>query len=156
MKQKIINLGMLILLLPMLLFSGCSNGDGLGDDPDFIKAKKIIQANMDKYTDEEASGELIDGVRVIEVTAYQFYFEPTTIIVNQGEKIRIKFSSEDIPHGFEIHGYEIPGYDFNEPVRPGFPIEIEFEAKEQGIFEFICSIYCGFGHSAMKGLFVVR
>tara|TARA_Y100000310_G_scaffold15911_1_gene15955 strand:- start:264 stop:455 length:192 start_codon:yes stop_codon:yes gene_type:complete len=33
---------------------------------------------------------------------------------------------------------------------------IDFDADKKGVWEFICSIYCGFGHSTMKGVFVVR
>ena len=148
-RNNSIRVLLLCILLPTLLF-GCSG------DPDKRIAQKIVDFNQNQYADREASGEIIDGVRVIEIKAYQFYFEPTEIIVNKGEKIKLIVHSMDIPHGFEIEGFEIEGYDINTVIRKGSPLEIEFVADEAGIWEFICTIYCGFGHSDMKGVFAVR
>ena len=143
----------LILLVPILLLSGCVSSD---NDSDLIKAKKLLQYHADKYDDEEATGTLENGVRTIHIKAYQFYFEPATIIVNKGEKVRIIVEAMDIPHGFEIEGFDIPDYDINTVIRKGTPLVLEFDADEEGVWEFICSIYCGFGHSTMKGTFVIR
>ena len=139
---------LLILLLPMFLF-GCGNGD-------VVKAEKIVGYNTDRFDGMEATGELIDGVRVIEISAFQFDFAPELIIVNKGEKVKLIVTAEDVPHGFEIEGFNIPGYDINTKIRPGMPLELEFVADEKGVWEFICTIFCGFGHSDMTGTFVIR
>lgn len=154
-KKKVNCSILLVFLLPILLLSGCK-GNSLGDDPDFIKAKKLLQYNADKYNDMEATGTLENGVRTIHVKAYQFYFEPTTIIVNKGERIRIIVEAMDVPHGFEIEGFQIPDYDLDTVIRKGMPLTLEFSADEKGVWEFICTIFCGFGHSTMKGVFVIR
>ena len=147
---------MLIFLIPILVLSGCGAGTNGDNDPDFIKAKKLLNFNADKYDGMDATGELIDGVRHITLNAYQFYFEPELIIVNKGEKIRLTINAMDIPHGFEIEGYMIPGYDIDTVIRKGAPMTIEFTADESGVWEFICTIFCGFGHSTMKGIMVIR
>lgn len=141
---------LLIMLVPVLLFSGCST------DQDIIKAEKLLDFHADKYKDIDATGTLENGVRTINIKAYQFYFEPKLIIVNKGEKIKLIVEAMDVPHGFEIEGFEIPGYDIDTKIRPGIPLTLEFEANEKGVWEFICSVYCGFGHSTMKGIFVIR
>lgn len=141
---------MLLSLLSLLLVAGCSPGGSQ------LQAQKLVDYHAAKYDGLEATGTLIDGVRVIEIKAYQFYFEPATIIVNKGERVRLIVSAEDVPHGFEIEGFMIPGYDIDTAIRPGFPLTIEFDADEGGVWEFICAIYCGFGHSTMRGTFVVR
>lgn len=150
--KKINSFVLLILVVPVLLLSGCSTSA----DNDLIKANKLSQYDADKYKDAEATGTLEDGVRTIYIKAYQFYFEPTTIIVNKGEKIRIIVEAMDVPHGFEIEGLQIPDYDIYTVIRKGTPLILEFDADEEGVWEFICSIYCGFGHSTMKGTFVIR
>jgi len=150
--KKIKGIMLLVFLVPVLLLSGCSTSAG----NDLVKAKKLLQYHADKYKDSEATGTLENGVRTIYVKAYQFYFEPTTIIVNKGEKIRLIISAEDVPHGFEIEGFEIPGYEIDTVIRKGMPLTLEFIADEKGVWEFICSIYCGFGHSTMRGVFVIR
>lgn len=52
--------------------------------------------------DLSPSGELKDGVRVVEVKARQFEFEPETIVVRKGEKVRLEVTSEDVKHGIAI------------------------------------------------------
>jgi len=119
-------------------------------------AQKVVEYHAHKYDDVAASGELVDGVRKIHITASQFAFSPELIVVNKGERVRLTVEVEDVPHGFEIEGFDIPGYDIDTVIRRGQPLVLEFTADEQGVWEFICTIYCGYGHSEMKGTFVVR
>jgi len=151
-KKKFSGWLMFVIMVPVLVLASCTTSIG----NDVIIAQKIIDYNEGKYDGEEASGELVDGVREIRITAYQFFFDQEQIIVNNGERVRLIISSEDVPHGFEIEGFQIPDYDISTVIRPGMPLTIEFEVDEKGVWEFICTIYCGFGHSTMKGLFIVR
>ena len=141
----------LAFAMPFLILSGCTF-----DSSSTIQAKKIIQYHDDRYKDNPLSGTVIDGVRVITLKANQFYFSPSTVVVNKGERVRLIVSAEDVPHGFEIEGLTIPGYNIETVIRPGFPVAIEFTPDEKGVWEIICTIYCGFGHSTMKGTFVVK
>ena len=143
---------MLFLMIPTLLLSGC----GYANKEDVVLAQKIVAYEKEKYDKLPVSGRLIEGTRVVEIQAYQFYFEPATVVVNKGEKIRLIISAEDVPHGFEIEGIHIDGYDIETVIRKGFPLTLEFTADEEGIWDMICTIYCGFGHSTMKGTFIVR
>jgi cytochrome c oxidase subunit II len=138
---------LLILMMPALI--GCASTEN-------DLAVKLIEYNDEKYADLPASGTVIDGVRVIEIKATKFDFDPELIIVNKGERIKLVVIAEDIPHGFEIEGYTIPEYDIDTVIRPGIPLELEFTAERMGVWEFICTIYCGFSHSEMKGTFVIR
>jgi len=145
--MKIVGIALLALMLPALL--GCAT-------PDTLLAQRLVAYNAERYKDAPATGTLEDGVRTIRIKASQFYFEPETIVVNRGERVRIVVEAVDVPHGFEIEGLMIPGYDIETVIRPGFPLTLEFDAMETGVWDFICAIYCGFGHSTMKGTFVVR
>ena len=155
MIRKTGAIGLLMLLLPSLL-AGCGTGASVGSDPDFIKAKKILEYQASKYDNLEATGVMKDGIREIHLTARQFSFTPDLIIVNKGEKIRLIVESLDTPHGFEIEGYMIPGWSIDQKIRKGQPAVIEFTADEKGVWKFICTVYCGFGHSTMRGTFVIR
>lgn len=140
---------LLLLLAAIFLISACTPNT-------VVDAQKILEYHETKYDDEPATGEIVNGVREIKIDAYQFQFEPKTIIVNKGEKIRLIVEAKDVPHGFEIEGLQIPGYDINTVIRPGMPLTLEFTVDEEGVWEFICTIYCGFGHGEMNGLFIVR
>lgn len=93
---------------------------------------------------------IVDGVRVIEVAARKFEFDPTTIVVGQGEKIRLEVTSEDVTHGIGIEAYGI-----NRKLDPGKMEAIAFVADRAGTFHFHCSVYCGSGHDKMQGELVV-
>ena len=96
------------------------------------------------------SGKLEEGVRVIKMAALDFKFEPSTIVVRQGEKVRLEVTSEDVTHGIGIEGYEI-----DRKLEPGKTEVIAFTAVKSGRHHFYCSVYCGTGHGDMQGVLIV-
>jgi cytochrome c oxidase subunit 2 len=89
--------------------------------------------------------------RVIEVTAKRFTFEPSTIEVVEGERIRLLVKSAD-----GVHGVQIKKFNVNKLVpRGGKPVTIDFVASAAGTFDILCSEECGDGHDAMTGKLVV-
>ena len=91
-----------------------------------------------------------EAVMEISMVAKRFSFEPSTITVKKGTKVKITVSAADVPHGIAI-----PGYGINAPINPGTPTVVEFVADRAGTFEFYCSVYCGSGHGTMKGSLIV-
>lgn len=148
-----IRTGVIVFLsvLSLMLLAACER-----HDPDEKLARALLEYQEGKYDDEPATGELKEGVREIKLQAFQFFWSPDLIIVNKGEKIRLIISTNDVPHGFEIEGYNIPGYDIATKIEKDHPVTIEFTADESGVWEFICTVYCGAGHGDMKGIFVIR
>jgi len=90
-------------------------------------------------------------VKEFRMTAKQFAFEPSTIEVNKGDRVRLIVTSTDVPHGIAIREYGI-----NERLEVGKPVTIEFTADKQGTFMAFCSVFCGAGHTGMKGKIVVK
>ena len=90
-------------------------------------------------------------VKEFKLTAKQFAFEPSIIEVNKGDKVRLIVTSTDVPHGIAI-----PEYGINERLDPGKEVKIEFTAEKEGTFTAFCSVFCGSGHSSMKGKIVVK
>jgi|SRR3989338_9177212 len=97
-------------------------------------------------------GKIVNGdVKEFKITAKQFAFEPETIEINKGDKVRLIVTSVDVPHGFSILEYGI-----NERLNPGEPAAIEFTADKEGEFTMFCSVFCGSSHSDMKGKIIVK
>ena len=91
----------------------------------------------------QKAGFPVDGPdKIIYMYAKRFTFSPDIIRARQGEKIKIIAESLDVPHGFAI--------------EPGKKTVIEFTADKKGEHVFRCSVYCGIGHSRMKGKLVVE
>jgi cytochrome c oxidase subunit 2 len=118
-----------------------------GSEPKPAAAPEAAQ----KPTEPAPSGKVVDGVRVVEVAARQFEFDPNTIVVGQGEKVRLEVTSKDVTHGFGLAAYGI-----NQVLPPGETQKIEFTADKAGTFPFQCTIYCGAGHNDMRGQLAVR
>ncbi len=89
--------------------------------------------------------------REVVITAKRFSFTPDTVKVKQGEKIRLKLTSEDVVHGFSILELGV-----NETIEPGKETVVEFTADRKGSFRYFCSIECGTGHLAMQGSLIVE
>ena len=129
---------MLLLVFVVLLISACTQQkpeDSVG------KGSEVPQQTSAQ------SGE----VKEFKMTAKQFAFEPSTIEVNKGDKVRLIVTSTDVPHGIAIKEYGI-----NQRLDVGKPVTIEFTADKQGTFTAYCSVFCGTGHKDMKGKIIVH
>jgi cytochrome c oxidase subunit 2 len=93
-----------------------------------------------------------DQPRVIDVTASRFAFEPSTIEVAVGERVRLVMTSADGVHGLEIKKFKVK----KEIPRGGTPVTVDFTANAEGRFPILCSEFCGDGHEEMTGTLVVR
>jgi cytochrome c oxidase subunit 2 len=93
--------------------------------------------------------------KTFEVVARRFAFEPDTIEVNEGDRVRLLVRSADGPHGVEIKQFKVK--KAVPRAKPGdSPVEIEFTASAAGTFPILCSEYCGNGHKDMTGTLVVH
>ena len=92
------------------------------------------------------------AVRTIEVTAGEFKFEPAVIEVAEGERVVLKARTTDgKKHGLAIKEL---GVKVALP-KTGEVVPIEVTAGKPGTYTITCSVYCGGGHSRMKGRLVV-
>ena len=123
---------LLLILLGAFLLSSCAKQNS----EDFIGQGNPVQ-----------SGE----VKEFKMIAKQFSFEPGVIEVNKGDKVRLIVTSIDVPHGIGI-----PEYGINERLDPGKRVTIKFIAEKEGTFTTFCSVFCGSGHSNMKGKIIVK
>jgi plastocyanin len=63
-----------------------------------------------------------------------------TIVVNQGDTVKIHFYNLEPVESNEIHNFTIEGtsYDINENVNAGDHKIIQFTASKSGVFDYIC------------------
>lgn len=76
---------------------------------------------------------------------------PDTIRVNLGERVRLRISSPDVIHGFEIPALGIQIAE----ILPGHVAEVEFVASRAGKFPFACTRWCSVDHWRMRGVIEV-
>ncbi len=100
--------------------------------------------------DPAPSGKLADGVRVVQVTAQRYHFDPNPIVVRQGEKVRLEVTSQDVTHGFGLSDFGI-----DRELPPHKTQTIEFAADKPGRHMIHCTHFCGIGHLGMRADLVV-
>ncbi|MEK6983100.1 MAG: cupredoxin domain-containing protein [Nanoarchaeota archaeon] len=144
----------ILIILTLLAFfvTACSQKE----DEDTLKARKIMEYHKKKFDNLPLSGRIVNGMREIEIKAMQYRWEPENIIVKKGEKVRFIIESIDVPHGFELEGIVIPNWDPDKAIRKDDKAILEITADEAGTWDLVCTIYCGPGHSGMKGKYIVR
>lgn len=95
----------------------------------------------------QAAGRVVE----LKVTARQFAYEPAQITVRRGDTLRLTLTSSDVTHGFAIREYNVI-----QQVLPGRNVTVEFRADQAGQFQIFCTVFCGAGHGAHKGLLTVE
>ncbi len=94
---------------------------------------------------------MMHPVKEFDVIAKQFEFVPGVITVNQGDLVRLKVKSIDVPHGIGITEFGV-----NEGLPTNVERVVEFIADKKGTFTIFCTVYCGDGHGDMKGKLIVQ
>ena len=144
----------------MLMIVGCATVEEKSGD---VMEEKVTEENameektsesMEKIVVEDVMEENVsDTARIIEVTAKRYEFIPNTIVVKEGEKITLIITSIDATHGID---FEMPFLSRNVQLPKNEAVEVKFTASEKGEWDFRCSVFCGPGHSTMKGRLVVE
>ncbi len=108
-------------------------------------------AQEEKKENLGLSGKLENGIRIIEVKASRYKFEPDPIVVKFGEKVHLIATSLDVTHGLAIAEFKV-----NLVIPTKESKAVEFIADKKGTFHAYCSVYCGPGHGHMHASFVVK
>lgn len=105
--------------------------------------------------------------QVVEMTATNYEFTPSSVHVKVGETVRISVTAKDKEHGIRIKpvpkgspegaaaGLDIASDENCVKFKKNETGTIEFTARAPGTYEFDCCKLCGFGHGKMKGEIVV-
>ncbi|MDP3764976.1 MAG: cupredoxin domain-containing protein [Nanoarchaeota archaeon] len=143
----------LLLVLGVFLVGACTQQKPVERPEDLVGQGTPVPKQV-PASDKDVEEKVVtpsSEVKEFKITAKQFAFEPSTIEVNKGDKVKLVVTSVDVPHGISI-----PEYGINERLDPGTPKTIEFTAEKEGTFTTFCSVFCGSGHSNMKGKIIVR
>ena len=142
---------MTILAVLALFLISCASNAPQGEEKTVGDSNTNTIPRQIEPAPEEHTNQTAENFKEFKMTAKKFEFSPSIIEVNKGDKVRLIVTSIDIPHGISISEYGI-----NENLPVGKPVTIEFVADKQGTFTAFCSVFCGAGHSNMKGQLIVH
>lgn len=95
-----------------------------------------------------------ETVKEFTITAKNWDFSPSTITVDKGDKVKLTITSIDSGVG-SGHGFFLSSFGINERLTKDNTVTVEFVADKVGSFTFFCNIFCGSGHSSMRGTLIV-
>jgi len=90
------------------------------------------------------------ATKEIQISAKKYEFEPSSVHVKKGDKVKLIVTATDREHGLKLAAFHV-----NQKLTKGEPATVEFTADKAGSFPFECSVFCGMGHGKMKGTLVV-
>lgn len=97
----------------------------------------------------KSTGKIVEiNMRVIKNS---WKWDPDTIAVNPGDKVKLHISNEDTYD----HGFAIDVFGVNRRLFPLSTTSIEFTPSIPGKFNFYCSVPCGQGHYDQVGTLIV-
>lgn len=120
-------------------------------DEMIVEEKNNVVEEKKDVMEKESTVTKALQIKSFSITADQWSFKPDTITVNKGDTVKIEVKSVDVAHGFAI-----PTFGVNKKFEAGETINVEFVADKSGTFPFFCSVFCGAGHSSMKGSLIVN
>ncbi len=77
---------------------------------------------------------------------------PDQIILQAGETVHLRLTSDDVMHGFAVGQQEQPSVDVN----PGQPTEVSLTFERPGKYTYYCTRWCGPNHWRMRGTITVE
>ncbi len=98
----------------------------------------------------EGSSVVVSEGEAVNIDAFSMGFNPSTIIVNKGDVVRLNITNKDI-----IHAFDIDEYNIHTKIKGGKNIELMFSADKEGEFRFYCSVP-GHTEAGMKGKLIVK
>ena len=140
---------LIFLIIALFILAGCQSKTQQETTSTTLPQVKVI--NTGNNNANENSQAANTNVVQVDMAAKKFEFDPSTITVNKGDKVKIKITSTDVNHGFAI-----PEYGISQKVDVGKTETIEFIADKSGEFTFFCNVFCGSGHKEMKGTLIVK
>lgn len=146
-RPQVINMKKIYFILIALIFiTGCAYTDDTFKGESAPISEEVTNQDVTKNIEKPK-----EEAKEFDITAKMFEFDPDTIRVNKGDKVRLVVKSIDVTHGIEIKEYNI-----REILYPNKPVTIEFSADKIGEFIIRCNIPCGSGHKEMTGTLIVE
>jgi cytochrome c oxidase subunit 2 len=139
---------MLVLFLGALFYSSVALGIHLPGRAGEVSPDRVTETPP---FDRTGVRQEPDGTYDVVVVARAWQFEPSEIHVPAGAPVRIRATSVDVIHGFEVESTHV-----NMMLIPGEISQMTTRFPSKGEHLLICHEYCGLGHHRMFGKVIVE
>jgi plastocyanin len=122
-----------VLASVTLLAAACSKGDGSSSGESNEGGK--IKIGSDRANDHGTKS--VAGKSELEVEQDEFYFEPTIIEGQAGQKVRLELKNE----GKSLHNFSIDSQSVDQDVNSDSSATVTVTIPPSGIVEFYCKYH---------------
>ncbi len=112
-----------------------------------------MEKKTDAVMEKKETTEIPPAMKEFTMTAKKWEFSPATITVNKGDKVKLSIQNINTD---QDHGFIISDFNVNKKLVSGQTTVVEFTADKTGTFTFSCNVFCGAGHSDMRGTLIVK
>lgn len=161
MKRSIIYTTLVVLIIAALMLVGCQKSTVTGNAVvDTKPVEQTTSTSTEDVTNELPSlsqdnteeTQYMDGdVKVFKITAKDMRFEPYTITVKKGDKVRMIVTAEDRTYNFQLAEFHVKG-----TVEQGQTTTVEFVASMADAFSFFSRREWNGGKIDRLGTLVVK
>ena len=114
--------------------AGCGDDDSDSDESD--DAEEAATIEIDGETANNEGTEAVSGDS-IEFEEDDFYFEPTVLTGEAGQKVTLEITNE----GDSEHNLTIEDQGIDEDTEPGETASVDVEIPESGLIPFYCAFH---------------
>jgi plastocyanin len=157
-RNMLIIIGVVLVLLVggVLFISNSQTANSPTPTPEIAQNAEQTMSPEQIQMDASQSGESTtsstsDKVKEFTVMGSAFKFEPATLTVNKGDKVKITFKNLGGTHDFTIDELDVK----TKTIQSGQEETVEFTASQAGSFEYYCSV-ANHRQMGMKGTLVVK
>ena len=110
--SEVVNVGFDAMLDPNTSSSTAAEGSAEANAEGGTAVK--VDAKADVKAEVKVDVNATASVKSFDLTAKKWAFEPSTITVNKGDKVKLSIKSVDVTHGFSV-----PDFGVNQTLKPG-------------------------------------
>ena len=140
--ERLAVLKVAFLIMAVVLVMGACGGDdepssgGSGGGEQESGTIQIEGKNANDHGEADVAGET-----EVDLEQDDFYFEPTVLTGDAGQKITLHIENE----GDSTHNFSISDQDIDEDVEPGSDADVDVTFPESGTLVFFCKFHEGQG-----------
>ena len=98
-----------------------------------------------------------EEVQEVAVIARRWEFFPSTITVRKDVPVKIHITTVDVPHGFSLPDFSQGSWVVSsDKLKKGEIVTFTYTFPDAGEFTYACNVFCGTGHTEMKGKIIVE
>lgn len=146
----------LVLFASMIVWGMAGNQNQTGPTYRVSTAEFMQKVRDYKEAGTQTEDGLVPADEHVYIGAARFAFDGFPVVLEAGKQYQVHMSSYDVQHGFSVRPEHALSKQMSLQLLPGYEWVLPMKFDEPGVYHVVCNEFCGLGHRAMHGSFIVR